>query len=157
MMLVQSILKGLRDERALAAHVAVASPTRDLVEQYNKIALYDDNLPKITALSTGRQLKEGIEMLDPQDQVTLLHKYSMAIKSLDTPDEYSDTMNASEKRQMRLFAFRACVIVLAMITLIMVGVTLTVAVKSNSLPNDSALKGIVSTIGEIVKFILSTK
>jgi hypothetical protein len=96
-------------------------------------------------------------MLDPQDQVTLLHKYSMAIKSLDTPDEYSDTMNASEKRQMRLFAFRACVIVLAMITLIMVGVTLTVAVKSNSLPNDSALKGIVSTIGEIVKFILSTK
>jgi hypothetical protein len=156
MILVRAILKGIADDRALDGHLLVASPLRDLVEQYNKIALHNDHLPKIIALSTGLQLKEAIHQLDPEEQVALLHKYSVATKSLDTPDEYSDESLKTDIKQFRLFAAKALLVLIILITFIMIGATIAIAVKGGTLPNDGVLKTIVSTAGEIIKVIFST-
>lgn len=157
MILVRSILKGLADDRALDGHVATASPVRDLVEQYNKIAIHDDNLPKITALSTGLQLKDSIGLLEPEDQVALLHKYTVAIKSPEKPDEYKEDASKADVRKMRMFVFKACVVLLAIFVCVMLGVTATVAVKSGTMPNDGGvLKTIVMTTGDILKTMFTS-
>lgn len=156
MTLVRSILKGIADDRALDGHFNVASPLRDFVEQYNKIALHDDNLPKITALSTGSQLKEAIALLEPESQLTLLYKYSHATKTLDTPDQYREDPAKAELRKMRMFAFKMCVWMLAILSVVMIGLTVVTAVKSGSTSGQGVISTLVSTIGEVLKVILSS-
>lgn len=156
MILVQQILKGIDDDRALDGHVATASPLRDLVEQYNKFAFHNDHLPKINALSTGSQLKIAVSKADPEFQVALLHKYSVATRTLDTPNEYSEDPAKAEIRKMRMFLFQACVVLLAVITCVMIGITITVAAKNGEVPDGGVLSTLVSTAGEILKTILTT-
>lgn len=156
MTLVHSILKGIADDRALDGHFHAASPLRDFVEHYNKIALHDDNLPKITALSTGLQLKEAVSLLDAEEQVALLHKYSKATKTLDTPDEYREDPAKVEMRKMRMFMFKMCVWFLALLSVIMIGLTVFFAFKHGNMTNEGVFSTLIKTIGEILKVILST-
>ena len=156
MALVRAILKGIADDRALDGHLSAASPLRDLVEQYNKMALHNDHLPKIMNLSSGSQLKNAIALLDPELQVKLLHKYSVATKSLDQPEEYADSI-PSEERKFRLFAAKVLLGGIVLIGCIMIGATIAIAVKGGDLPNNGVLEALVTTAGEIIKVIFAAK
>jgi len=155
MNLAHAILKGIANERSLDGHFHVASPLRDLVEQYNKLAMHDDSAVKITALSTGSQLKAAITAMDPEVQVTLLHKYSKATRNLDTPSEYREDPAKQELRQMRMFMFKACVFVIGVLFCVTVGVSMSVAAKTGTIPNQNVFSTLISTAGEILKVILS--
>lgn len=156
-MLVHAILKGVSDDRQVIAHLSVASPLRDLVERYNKIAANDDNLPPVLSSTTGRELKAAISMMEPEDQLVILHKYSLATKTLDLPEVYAEDPVKADERKFRLFVGKAMIIGFVILMLVVVGAVIALSVKSGALANEGLISTIMKTAGEIIKLILSTK
>lgn len=155
-MLVHAILKGIADTRTIDAHISIPSPLRDLIEQYNKIARNDDRLPAILASSTGKELKDAVNLMDPEIQVAMLHKYSIATKTLDTPTVYAEDPIKSDERRFRLYVAKVLVTGLIVLMLVVIGAVIALSVKSGALANEGLISTIMTTATEIIKVMIGS-
>lgn len=156
MALAAAILKGISDKRQIVGHLAKPSPFKDLIEQYNAIALKDDDLPLMNERSTGAELKAAIGRVEPELQVTLLYKYSVATKTLDNPTLYNQDPVKLEERKLRIYLAKLMTTVFAVGFCLIVGAMVAISVKSGDLPNEGVVKSLMSTAGEIIKVILGS-
>lgn len=157
MTLVKAILKGISDDRIIGNHIAIASPMRDLIEQYNKLAFNNDALPPVLSTSTGEQLKQAVAMLDPEIQVALLHKYSVATKTLDTPTLYAEDPIKADERKFRIYVAKLFVTMIAIMMFVLMGVVIALSVKDGKLANEGVIQTLMETAGEIIKLIIGSR
>lgn len=154
--LVHAILKGIADHRPIDNHISIPSPLRDLIEQYNKVAINNDNLPNILASSTGADLKKAVGMMDPEIQVAILHKYSVATKTLDTPTVYAEDPVRVDERRFRLYVAKLLITGVIVLALIVIGAVIALSVKSGAIANEGLISTIMTTATEIIKVILGS-
>lgn len=164
MPLVRAILKGIADDRTIDSHRLINSaPLKEFIEQYNRIAAHNDNLPVVTSLTTGEQLKAAVEKMDPDDQVALLYKYSVATQtaeSLPTPAPVTvaeDEQIKADARNVRVFMVKAMITMVAVFACIIVGATVAISVKSGVLTDTGVINTIMNTAGQIIRLIISLK
>jgi hypothetical protein len=150
-------LKGIADDRQIDGHISVASPLRDLIEQYNKIAINNDNLPHVLSTSTGAELKKAVGMTDPEVQVVLLYKYSVATKTLDTPTIYAEDPVKADERKFRLYVAKVFITGLIVLMLVVIGAVIALSVNSGVLANEGLISTIMTTAAEIIKVMLGSK
>ena len=151
-MLVERVLKGVSDTRAVSDHKPGHLPIDDLVDEYMKIARHVDAYPNIEPESTGRQLKDGIELLDPEDQVRLLYNYLQRCGDLPDPNGNVDTEDR-EERKLKFFVIAALTIVASAVILIVTGATAVVAVREGHASNNPALIALWHTAKEVLTVI----
>lgn len=154
-MLVEQILKGIGDKRLLSDHKPGPSPLDDLIQGYSKKAAHNDDLPNLAEEATGRDLKNAIKLMDPEDQVTLLYKYSQATGSLMDPSVYSEHPKDAEERRLRHWFIKAGFYLAAVLLLMVTGAVVVLGSLRGEMSNPLA-SGILSTALEILKLIFST-
>jgi len=157
MSLVRAILRGIADDRPIDRHISIASPLRDLIEQYNKVAITDDNLPPITALSKGSELKEAIDKMDPEIQVKLLHKYSQSTKTLNEPTTYAEEPSKVEERKFKIWVAKIALLFVSILMLVVIGAIIAISVKSGTIANEGLISTIMTAATEIIKVALGSK
>jgi hypothetical protein len=150
--LTRAILIGISDELIVDAHVVMPSPLRDLIRGYNKIALGNPALPLITEKTTGEQLKQAVSQLPPEEQVELLHAYSKATQSLETPHVYAEDPKLVEQKKIRLLLSRIFVALMGVIALLLLGGVLAVAASAGML-QDMISTQVMQRSLDIVKFL----
>lgn len=150
-MLVQAILSGVSNESLIDSHVVIPTPLRDLLRNYNKIAMNDARLPVVTEQTTGAELKKAIAMLEPADQVALLHTYSQATRKFDEPVT-SEDHSVTEERKLRAVMRKIIFLCLSTLGLMLVGSSITVAASLGYFKNFWTSQ-FVMTATEFMKFL----
>lgn len=151
-MLVERVLKGISDTRAVTDHKPGHTAVDSLVEAYNKKVAHVDELPNMLPESTGRELKDAIAMMDPEDQVQLLYLYLQACGDLPDPNGNVDTEDG-EDHKLKLFVVKGLFCVAAAVILIVTGATAMVAVRDGHATNNPALVALWHTAKEVLTVI----
>lgn len=157
-MLVHSVLKGVADDEPVMQCMLVSSALHDLVVHYNAQVIKQPALPALTPTMTGKEFKIAFALMAPEMQVQLLYHYQTSQTSpasAPAPD-IADHLVAFEERQLRHFALRVLIGVLAFVSCLMMGAVITVAVKSGVMQDGKVANTLVDTATEIIKFILTT-
>lgn len=152
--LLEAILAGISDTRALGDHDGGPSPLDELVKGYQREAKNDDRLPAITRESTGRELKDAIELVRPEVQVALLQAYNYATKNLSTPTEYDPKVLKEQTKSLRNQIWWLAGVLLFFMVSVLVGTTVATAVHMNVISEGAALKNLLETAKEIVMLLL---
>lgn len=147
--LLRSVLDGVSDTRLLSDHKEGATPLRGLVTAYTAKALHNDNAPNLTDLSTGADLKAGIEKLEIEDQVLLLTDYLEKCKRI-VPRESEDQI---EERKLKNFAIKSFIYVTILVIVLFIGSVTTIAVRSGRLPSNEVLSTFLEFAGEMASLI----
>lgn len=152
--LLEAILAGISDTRVLSDHDSGPSPLDELVKGYRREAKHDDRLPVITRESTGRELKDAIQELSPELQVSLLQSYNHATKNLSTPTEYDPKVLKEQTKSLRNQIWWLAGVVLFFMISVLVGATVATAVHMNVISEGAALKNLLETAKEIAMLFL---
>ncbi|MDR3392337.1 MAG: hypothetical protein P4L77_11445 [Sulfuriferula sp.] len=147
--LLRSVLDGVSDTRLLSDHKEGATPLRHLISEYTAKALHNDNAPNLTELSTGADLKAGIEKLEIEDQVIMLSDYLEKCKRI-VPRESADQI---EERKLKTFAIKSFIYVSITVVVLFIGSVTTIAVRSGRLPSNEVLSTFLEFAGEIAGLI----
>jgi hypothetical protein len=147
--LVKAVLCGVSDTRLLADHKPSAAPLHNLIKVYREKSAHNDNAPNLTDLSTGLDLKEGIEKLSEEDQIVLLHQYLVDSKRI-LPEE---TPAQIEDRQLKRFVIKAAVWIIGFIAVMLFGAVTAIAYRSGVLPSNEVIGTFLEFAGEIVHVI----
>lgn len=147
--LLRSVLDGVSDTRLLSDHKDGPTPLRHLITEYTAKALHNDNAPNLTDLSTGADLKAGIEKLEIEDQVVLLSDYLEKCKRI-VPRE-SETQ--IEDRKLRNLAIKSFIYVTITVIVLFIGSITTIAVRSGRLPSNEVLGTFLEFAGEMASLI----
>lgn len=121
-MLVTAILRGIDDDERLGSILDTAPPLRNLIQAYNKQALAGKNMSVVTTNSTGKDLKDAIEKMDPQEQMLLLKIFSSGVEDLDNPLPPQEPLVVNNK-QIPDFMIKAIAIIFVVVSCTVVGVT----------------------------------
>jgi hypothetical protein len=147
--LLRSVLDGVSDTRLLSDHKDGPTPLRHLITEYAAKALHNDNAPNLTDLSTGADLKAGIEKLEIEDQVILLTDYLEKCKRI-APRESEDQI---EERKLKSLAIKSFIYVSVAVVVLFIGSVTTIAVRSGRLPSNEILSTFLEFASEIVSLI----
>lgn len=147
--LVREVLKGVSDTRLLTDHKEGPSPLKDLIKAYSAKAAHNDNAANLTELSVGTDLKDGIEHLECEDQVELMHDYLVKAKKI-LPTE---TEAQIEERRIRNLAVRSFIYVTIVVVVLFIGAITAIAVRSGKLPSNEVFGTFLDFAGEIVSLI----
>jgi hypothetical protein len=158
-MLVERVLKGISDTRAVSDHKPGRLPVDVLVEAYNKKVAHVDELPNMTPLSTGRELKEAILAMDSEDQVELLYVYLQAsgelpgpLPGVPVPKPEVETED-QEDHKLKIFLTKVTILLASAVILIVTGATAMVAVREGHAANNPALVALWHTAKEVLTVI----
>lgn len=151
-MLLKAILSGISDEKIVDSHVVIPTPLRDMIRNYNKIALHDQRMPMVTEETTGAQLKEAIGSLSADDQIALLYAYSEANKKHDASAVQSEDPILVEEKKLRVLLTKFFIACLAIFGCMLVGAVVAIAVSMGAFKNFWTNR-LVMTASDIIKFI----
>ena len=184
MPIVQAILQGVSDGGLLEEHTFLPHPLRELIKQYNKIALNDDRLPAVTDRTTGVEFKEAIASLEPEQQIKLLYHYVVNVElsnagitmtpvepapapvvavtttSVAEPDKSPKLLREltqEDRKQLRLFTAKVFVLMaVAGVVAMPLGGVLFMAINQGALSSTSPVwSNFFSTVVEIFRLIFS--
>lgn len=147
--LVREVLSGVSDTRLLVDHKEGPTPLHDLIKSYTAKAAHNDNAPNLTETSVGTDLKDGIEKLECEDQVEMLHDYLVKAKRI-LPTE---TEAQIEERRVKNLAVRSFIYVTILVVVLFIGAITAIAVRSGRLPSNEVFGTFLEFVGEIVSFI----
>jgi hypothetical protein len=157
-MLVQRVLKGISDSRAVSDHKPGRLPLDELVDEYNEKAAHVAELPNIEPTSTGKELKAAIEMMDPEDQVLLLYKYLERMGDLPHDKKVkTETEEESEERdftKLKVWLVKAIFLVASAVVLIVVGATAMVAWREGHATDNPAMVALWHTAKEVLTVLV---
>jgi hypothetical protein len=151
-MLVERVLKGISDTRAVSDHKPGHTSLDVLVEAYNKKAAHVDEFPNMTPESTGRELKNAIALMDSEDQVQLLYLYLQACGDLPDPNGNLDTEDR-EEHKLKIFLIKGAFFLAGAVILIVTGATAMVAIREGHAANNPALVALWHTAKEVLTVI----
>lgn len=151
-MLVERILKGISDTRAVTDHKPGHMAIDDLVDAYNKKVAHVDELPNMLPESTGRQLKDAIALMDAEDQVQLLYLYLQACGDLPDPNGNLDTEDR-EEHKLKIFLIKGLFFLAGAVVLIVTGATAMVAIREGHAANNPAMVALWHTAKEVLTVI----
>lgn len=149
--LVKEVLSGVSDGRLLVDHKPGASPLQTLIKTYREKSAHNDNAPNLTPTSTGLDLKEGIEKLSIEDQVSMLYAYlsdSKRIVPMETAEQLED-------RKFRRWTLKAIVWVICFAIVMLFGAVTAIAVRTGALPSNEVVGTFLEFAGEIVHVIFA--
>ena len=158
MSLQRKILKGINDQRPVLTHSDKRGPLNELIDQYMLHAIHNDALPNINNLTTGQELKEALELLEPEVELELIKNYSDSQRAIFFPHlkPVSSVPEAPEKvdeRKLKHFLIKAGFICMNLF----VGGVLFAAYRAGGLPDSKVIGPIMSMVSDVAKVIFSTK
>ncbi|WP_144106746.1 hypothetical protein [Paraburkholderia sp. BCC1886] len=155
--LVDSILCGIDDESLLDRQIAGPSPLTEVVLAYRALSVPRLDLRNLDARSTGRDLKDAIKSLDPEQQVAILARYSKATKDLTTPNEYDPKVLKEKTKSLQRQIYWLGGAFVFFLFAVMIGLVLATAVHMGVLSSGQALSGMLDTAKQIVELWLDLK
>lgn len=153
--LLEVILAGISDTRALGDHDSGPSPLEELIKGYQSAAKHDDRLPVINDESTGREIKDGIASLSPELQVELLARYSHATKNLSTPTEYDPKVIKEQTKSLTTQVYWLAGFLLFFMLAVLVGAVIATAVHMRVIGEDTAVRNLIETAKDVVELFLN--
>ncbi len=149
MCLTDQVLLGVSDKRLLTDHQKGATPLQGLMQAYTLKAARNDNAPNLTDLSTGLDLKSGLQKLEPEDQVELMYGYLVSANRL------LSTV-AEDQRKLRNWVVKIFVGVFAAGTLLTFGAVTSIAVRTGAAPSNDLVGGFLDMAGDIAHVIFTS-
>lgn len=160
-MLVRLVLKGISDARAVSDHKPGRLPLDDLVDEYNEKSAHVAELPTIEPTSTGQELKECIEKMDPEDQVWLLYRYLQRCGDLPKDHETKEVKTVEQEEEdagieerdfarLKIWLIKGIFLVSAAVVMIVVGATAMVAWREGHATDNPAMVALWHTAKEIL-------
>lgn len=160
MALHERILKGVKDDSLVLAKAETRGPLHELIDAYMVYAIHDDQLPNITVATTGRELKDALELLEPDIELELLKKYSDAQTAILYPHlkpaAAVETAEVVAKRNLRHWLIKWISIVMLIFFLGGIGAVTTIGYRTGHIDN-KLITVFVSFAGDIAKLIFSIK
>ncbi|BDD79593.1 hypothetical protein [Burkholderia phage FLC9] len=163
-MLVQRVLKGISDTRAVSDHKPGRLPLDDLVDEYNEKSARVAELPTIEPTSTGKELKDAIDMMDPEDQVWLLYRYLQrcddlpkdreTAKEVKELKEEESEIETRDLQRLKIWLIKGSFIIAAAVVLIVVGATAMVAWREGHATDNPAMSVLWHTAKEILSVLV---
>lgn len=151
-MLVERVLKKISDTRSVSDHKPGWLPIDALVEAYNEKAARVAELPNIEPDSTGRQLKDAIELMEPEDQVIMLNLYLVQCGEVPDPVD-GDGSEVWEYRHLRIWLIKGLFILTVAVVLLICGAMIVLAVREGHADN-AAFDGLLHTAKEILSIMV---
>jgi hypothetical protein len=152
MNLVTAILKSVSNSKKLAHYPTTASPFNTLIASYKKLAEGDPSLPDLTEASTGYDLKNALNCLDPYDQLRLLHAYVEP----SGPVIPTEDVAAVEERKLRHWIIRFSMATCASLAWLVVGGIVAISIRSGALPEGAIVNSFMSLITEVMRLIFAS-
>lgn len=153
MSLVERVLDGVSDVRLLSDHRqgSTPSPLQQLIADYSELSAHNDNAPNLTELSTGADLKTGIQKLDIEQQVKLLYRYLVNAKRLndESPAELED-------RKMRHWSIKFAMWCFAFVVVMLLGAVTAIAVRTGAAPSNELVSTFLDTASGVVRLLFSS-
>ncbi len=159
-MLHERILHGIKDDSLVLTKAESRGPLHKLVEDYMVLAIHDDQLPNITVATTGRELKDALELLEPEIELELLRKYVDAQNEILYPHlrrAEVETAAAVDERKHRHWLIKVTAITLLVFFLGGVGAVGAIAFRSGNLPDSKVITVLMSFASDVAKLIFSSK
>lgn len=157
MTLQRRILKGIDDQRPVLDHSEKRGPLNELIDAYMFHAIHNDALPNVTVATTGAQLKDALELLEPEIELELLKKYSDGQRAILYPHLKLANMHESpekvEERRLRHWLIKTGFILVNLF----IGGVFFAAYRSGDLPDSKVVGPIMSMVTEVAKLIFSSK
>lgn len=153
MLLTREILKDVPDGLIVDSCVVIPLPLRQLIKNYNKIALnHPEGISQITEDTTGAQLKEAIARLKAEDRLALLHAYALiAKKAQSSPVLFLDP-EKEEQRKLRSFSLSILAIGAGGAFFAIMGAIIALALFGPSRAAGEAVS-VFTPLSEIVKIV----
>jgi hypothetical protein len=151
-MLVERVLKRISDTRSVTDHKPGQLPVDALVEAYNQKAIHVDELPNIKPESTGRELKDAIELMEPEDQVEMLHVYLLHSGEVSEPKAPVESEEV-EKRHLNIWFAKGLFLLVCAVVLLICGAMIVLAVREGH-ANNAAFAGLLETAKEILDILV---
>jgi hypothetical protein len=155
--LLEAILAGISDTRALGDHTSGPSPLEELIKSYQKAAKNDDRLPAITGESNGRDLKDALSHLTPEVQCAILARYNHATKNLSTPTEYDPKVIQEQTKGLRTQVYWLGGLLVMFMVAVLIGAVIATAVHMRVITEDIAITNLIETAKELVELFLDLK
>lgn len=153
--LLEDILRGISDDRLLVNRREEASPLGDLIDSYKKASQNNDNLETLNSDWTGRDLKEAIKKVPSDEQLTMLYKYMVAVKSPGDPFSYAEHPREADERRHRHWIVKTAVVSAILMTFAIIGAVIALAVSSGQVEKGVMVDTFMSTALEILKLVFS--
>lgn len=150
MALIERILRGVHDQQPVAPHAERSPALKAFLVSYEEQTVVDVTLPVLTHLTSGRELKDAFDMLEPGVQLEMLTVYWRAIHGGSV-----ETVAAENEREQMRWVVKYGLIFIAAVTVLIAGMIIALASKSGKFENP-VTNGILSTAGEILKVIIGT-
>ena len=153
--MLETVLRGIPDDRILSERRGKPSPIEDLIRSYNQHAKKADaDLPLLGNTATGRDLKDAIMQLDVSTQLALLAKFNQDSKSIDNPWDY-ETAAQRDERRLRHWIIKAAVGAGLFMIVSFTGAGLVLGFQSGALTGP-VFKYFIDTAVSILKIVFSS-
>lgn len=160
MSLNERILKDIRDDSLVLSKAESRGPLNELVDAYMIHALNNDNLPNITVATTGRELKDALELLEPDIELELLKNYSDAQTEILYPHLKKASVESAEavaKRNLNHSLIKMSFMTLLFVLIAGVGAVGAIAFKSGNLPDAKLVTVFMTFASDMAKLIFTSK
>lgn len=162
MSLQRRILRTIDDAKPVLSHSDQNQPLKDLIASYMVHAVHNDQLPNITNLTTGLELKEALELLEPDVELDLLKQYSDGRRAALYPhlkpvSSFGESQAAIDERRQRHWMARFFMMTGTVLVLMIAGGVITLGYKAGAMPDSKVFSSIMTTVSDIAKLIFSTK
>lgn len=160
MSLCERILSGVRDDSLVLSKAESRGPLHELIDAYMLYAIHNDLLPNITVATTGRELKDALELLEPDIELELLRKYSDAQTAILYPHLKKATEESAEvvaSRNLRHTLIKMVTITALILVITGVGAVSAVAYRNGKLPDNKVITVFMQFATDVAKLIFSIK
>jgi hypothetical protein len=147
------ILKNISDSKPLGAHLGKA-PVHELFEAYKKLAENDDTIPLLTDENSGWDFKEALDQLSAEHQIALLYPYLRA--SSPQFEEEESPLEVRSRIRLREWFIRLFGYSILVAVALLVGATVTIAVKEGKAPSSEFLETFLEYATEVAKVLFES-
>ena len=151
---LNDLFSDIADDQLVMQHKSADSALGKLVAAYSVHSRRIDRLPDMTITSVGADLKRGIAMLQPEEQVKLAYHYFLNQGVIE-----DESVEIADARKLRHWMIKAGVAVACAFTFLVMGAVLVFVnnhqAQQGKATDNSGIQVILSTAAEIAKILLS--
>ncbi|MGF6604352.1 putative component of type VI protein secretion system [Paraburkholderia sp. GAS448] len=150
--LITAILSDIEDSKRLKDHGCGPHTLHDLLVAYQTLAGYQKQLPPLTLESTGSELKEAIDRLEPDQAMVLLVRYAQ--RKDDAREDARPDSGASAPPQTTGMQTQIYVLAIALALFVLMGIAvavLAVLVHLEIVTLDAVMQDMLETLRDALK------
>ena len=150
--LIRALLSDIEDSKSLKDHGCGPHILHDLLVAYQTLAGYQKQLPPLTLVSTGSELKEAIGRLDPDQAMVLLVRY--AKQKHDSHEDAPPQSGAPAPPETATMQTQIYVLAIALALFVLLSITvvvLAVLVHLEIVTLDAVMRDMLETLRDALK------